>query len=374
MGRYALIIVAGFAVIYGILRLNMNRVATATAAVASERYKYTCAKDLANSAVSWCLYHLGQDSTWRDSSGTLQMYGGTATFQVLTAGVTPDCVTINATGTVYDTTAYVAALVRFGLGTWLLGHTQSVITANSNVKANGNLDIDGRDHPDTPPYNANNVNPGQGVKAIETTSTFNYQGAGNLKLGGTMDSGVDQSLTGNAQYWPPIIRENWSFPNGYPTSPDSVMGGPNNGYPEGTLMQMAMSGLNGSQYVTDPAQLQYPLHGVTYVNLPANQNQWQGVDFGPESEGILVVHNAPHTAEIKSMNGGMFKGVIITDKMSTFHCNMLGVIFTLAPGQGNQGTVIGNGPGWIYYSKQAIKQAIRGAGINTLVAILSYWE
>jgi len=52
---------------------------------------------------------------------------------------------------------------------------------------------------------------------------------------------------------------NWgAFP--FPDTPDKVMGGPSNGFPEGTLKDIALSGASGSQYATDPAAaLSFPL-------------------------------------------------------------------------------------------------------------------
>lgn len=61
------------------------------------------------------------------------------------------------------------------------------------------------------------------------------------------------------------------------------MAGPAMGYPEGTLKQIAMGGVDGSQYVgpdtsppSGPGDLTFPLRGVTYVELGLGQT-WIGV-------------------------------------------------------------------------------------------------
>jgi hypothetical protein len=186
---------------------------------------------------------------------------------------------------------------------------------------------------------------------------------------------VDHPVTNNPSFWPPIIIENtpWQW-GAFPSSPDSVLGGAAAGFPEGTLKAIAMSGLNGSQYVTNPGQLQYPLHGVTYVDLP-NGGIWIGPDFGEEEDpsvGILVVHNVAHDAQVKNSEG-LFKGIMIVDDYIHCHQDVLGIVFNLTPNPPG-GNVIGNSTGWIYFSRQAIRQAIHMMGSDQKVEVLAYWE
>lgn len=369
MGRYALIVVAGFAIIYGIMRLNLNRVSSSTAMLASEKYEYTSAKDLANSATSLCLYNLALDPGWRQGVPSTQMYGGVAQAQVTTVGI--DCVMIASTGTVGDTTAHVNALVKVGGGDMFPGHVQAVISAQTDVGANGDIIIDGRDHLiDPPDFEA--ISPGTGVYAIRTTPENLVERFGSCTLGGTDSLGNDVEPTKDPNVWIQVVDTAFTYANGFPSSPDSVMGGIDNGFPEGTLKEIAQSGYNGSQYVTDPDSLRWPLHGVTYVELP-DWGIWNSVDMGDQSEGILIVHNQGHNALLKNTNGGRFTGIMIVDDYNHCHHDVLGLVFVLTPNP-PWGNVLGNSSGWIYYSRQAIKQAIHESGADPLVDILSYWE
>ncbi len=50
------------------------------------------------------------------------------------------------------------------------------------------------------------------------------------------------------------------------------MGGTSAGFPSGFLKSYAQSGSGGSQYVTNPSSLTYPLTGVTYVEISGTWN------------------------------------------------------------------------------------------------------
>ncbi|MCH8292457.1 hypothetical protein IH992_15300, partial [Candidatus Poribacteria bacterium] len=131
-------------------------------------------------------------------------------------------------------------------------------------------------------------------------------------------------------------------------TPDQLVG-----YSEGYLKIIAkVDKSGGSQYCTDPADLTFPLSGVTYVDLPSGV-PWNAIDFG-NSSGILVVHNATTDAVIKNLNTGTFSGLIIADDMIHVHTTILGAVVTLtsAPSAGNS---IGNGSGDVLYSSEAIQ-------------------
>ena len=141
------------------------------------------------------------------------------------------------------------------------------------------------------------------------------------------------------------------------------------GYAEGALKTIAQSGLNGSQYVTDPANLTFPLSGVTYAELPSG-TPWQAVDFG-NSSGILVVHNATTDAVVKNLNTGTFNGLIIADDLVHIHNTILGAVIALTPTP-SEGNCIGNGNGDVLYSSETI-QAITQDSIGPTVLQRSWF-
>jgi len=227
---------------------------------------------------------------------------------------------------------------------------RGAIVAAGPVKTLGSLTMDGRDHD----IDGNLISK-KGTLGLSTTQTF--QQSGNSKVGGTKDV-VDYSpiKPGN----PAIIEAtNWSAQadwgsGGFPNTPDKVMN-----FSEGTLKAIAQSGQNGSQYVTNPSSLTFPLSGVTYVEL-ASGATWQSMDFG-NSSGILVVHNTATNAIMKNLNGGTFRGLIIADDIVHIHTTIIGAVMNLtsAPSTGN---CIGNGSGSVLYSNEAIGQTTLSIG------------
>jgi len=183
---------------------------------------------------------------------------------------------------------------------------------------------------------------------------------GNSKLGGT-DDGIDYPAMKPAD--PRVIKVLQTYPGGYPTSPDSILGGPAYGYPEGMLKSIAMSGLNGSQYVTDPLMLSYPFSGVTYIELNDAKplNKWLSADV--EGSGILVVHNQSTNALIWNMESGIFKGMIIIDDLIHVHTTVIGAIIVITPNPSG-GNTIGNSQGSVLYSEEAIKFALSQTNIG----------
>ena len=218
---------------------------------------------------------------------------------------------------------------------------RGAIVAAGPVKTLGNLTMDGRDHD----INGNLISK-KGTLGISTTQTFTQSGSSTV--GGTK-SGVDYSPSkpGNAA----IIETHadWSAQGGFPNTSDKVMK-----FSEGTLKAMAQSGKNGSQYVTDPSLLTFPLSGVTYVELAPGAT-WQAIDFGVSS-GILVVHNTATNAIMKNLNGGTFRGLILADDIVHIHTTIIGAVMNLTSAP-SEGTCIGNGSGKVLYSNEAIAAA-----------------
>jgi len=237
-------------------------------------------------------------------------------------------------------------------------------TANGPVGTNGSITIDGRDHDINGSLIAQN-----GTSGVFTAST--YSQGGSSKVGGTDTGGTDHAPAKPGD--PSVIQTNasWDDPSTpevetMPTTPDQVMG-----YPEGTLKTMAQSGVNGSQYVTDPAALHFPLSGVTYVELPPGA-QWIAIDFG-DSSGILVVHNSSGNAVIKNLNAGTFKGLLIADDIVHIHTTIIGAVVSLTTGP-SSGNVIGNGSGQVLFSRKALALAAGGGGSGGRVFPIVSWR
>jgi len=242
---------------------------------------------------------------------------------------------------------------------------RGAVTARWNTDTNGSLTIDGRDHTINGNLILNN-----GTFGVYTEGTY-IQG-GNSKIGGTNLASADHAPKKPGD--PSVIVQN-APANTLPDTPDKVMGGGANGYPEGTLMTIAMSGIGGSQYVTDPALLTYPLSGVTYVELPSG-GVWDTARLG-DSTGIVVVHNGAKNAAIKNLakSGSdacaCFRGLVIADDIVHIHSTITGAVVQLmaAPSEGN---VLGNGNGKVLFSRAALAGA--GALVQKIWPIYSWRE
>ncbi|MBI1926712.1 pilus assembly PilX N-terminal domain-containing protein [Candidatus Poribacteria bacterium] len=228
---------------------------------------------------------------------------------------------------------------------------QSAIASVGPVATLGSLTVDGRNRD----LNVNIIS-NSGTLGISTVAPT-FQQSGGSKVGGTVN-GVDYMPKKSPLPNPAVIQTNanWSF-----RTPDQVVQ-----FAEGTLKTIAQSGRKGSQYVTNPSNLTFPLSGVTYVELApgAAWGDTAGIDF-LNSSGILVVHNAATNAIIKNLNTGSFTGVIMADDLVHIHNRILGGIVALTPAP-SEGNCIGNGTGDVFYSSQAIAAAAVGIGPTVL--------
>lgn len=221
---------------------------------------------------------------------------------------------------------------------------QGGVSSNSPIETKGNLIIDGRNHD----LNGTLVS-NTGIYGVWTTSTLNQSGSS--KIGGTKSStDYAPSKPANSN----TVKTSGSFSGGFPISPDEVFGGSSAGFPDGTIKDFAISGANGSQYVTDPSDLTTPFSGITYVELP-NGETWQSMSIS--GTGVLIVHNANRNAIMKNLNSGTFKGIIIADDIIHVHTSIYGAIISLSSSP-SDGNCIGNGNGSILYSKAAVDQAV----------------
>jgi hypothetical protein len=131
--------------------------------------------------------------------------------------------------------------------------------------------------------------------------------------------------------------------------------------------------MNGSQYVTDPTALTFPLKGITYVELPSN-GIFSPVDFGENSSGLLIVHNQWRNALAENLNGGIFRGLIIADDLLHIHNTILGATFMLTQ-YPRAGYSIGNGTGQMLFSEEAVMKGLEEAQLSAAtIAVLECWE
>ncbi len=254
---------------------------------------------------------------------------------------TDDVLVLTSTGSLGNATSLIETVVRkpvvFPPG------ARAAITTNGPTKTNGTLIIDGRDHD----MNGNLV-ADTGTYGVFSASS--YTQSGNSKVGGTDTGGGGPADHAPAKPGDPsVIEENYS--GTMPTTPDEVMG-----YSAGDLMNMAQ------QHVNDPANLTYPLSGVTYVELPCG-GTWSPANI--DGSGVLVVHNScggggTGDAVIKNLNMGTFKGLLIADDIVHIHTTIIGAVVSLTTGP-SYGNVIGNGNGDVLYSRQALSNAMGGS-------------
>ncbi|MBA4251065.1 MAG: hypothetical protein C0425_06200 [Chlorobiaceae bacterium] len=314
------------------------------------------ANNVAHAGANMALRQLANNSNWRTGFNNLNVMGGRL-------NVTLHDVTFDGQSTILIRSIGIAGLntdeivrdtqlVYVRAGAVAIPTTvRGAITTNNNVRTLGNLVVDGRNY-----SAAGNLLSGTGTFAF--WSTRNIDQGGSSSFGGTSSgSDIVPSSPANAS----IFRENQIFAGGFPSTPDSVLGGTAMGFPPGRLKQIAMSGVNGSQYTTDPRTLTHPLRGVTFVELPSGDN------WGPANitgSGVLVVSNSARNAEIRNINWGPFNGLMIADDVTRIHTDILGglIVLSNAPPSGN---TIGNGNGRIRYSSETIQNAVglvRGFG------------
>ncbi len=386
MGRYALILVVGFGLIIGIIKIGMNRTGSQAGELTAGHNDGITARNAANSVAQLCLYHLSQDDDWNDGYANLHLNSA-----IVNATITElddeeeeeeleglegeegegeeeeeeieDLIRIQIEATCGVAAASVQVLVGQMENEWPAA-VDAGITARCNVSTLGNMLIDGRDHD----WNGNLI-VNNGVEAISTMQSFSR--GGNSQVAGTTDAGADIAPTKTG--WADIVDQSAPWPDGYPATPDQVLGGAAHGYSEGILKSVAQIGDDGSQYVTNPALLHFPLHGVTYVELPSGSS-WLPVNLGCNSEGILIVHNSAGNAVMKNINFGSFHGLIIADDLVHIHTQIIGAVFVLTAGP-SEGNCIGNGSGSIIFSREAVREGIEESDIEDEgMVVVRYWE
>jgi hypothetical protein len=338
MGRVAVILVAGVILIGGIALLSMNQTSTAFIARCVDQYDRAVAHSNAVSVANMAIGSLVRSAGFQEYSSA-RLFDSWVSLDTFRMG--DSLVKVVARGYVpAKDTAVVEALVdiRQSGPSYV---PRATVVARTNFTTRDQLVIDGRDH------NAGGgLIPGTGTLAISTTETFRRRD--NSRIGGTC---AGQDYQPGINYPACLVEEGAVWPNGFPDTPDQIFGGQQAGFPEGRLAEIAHSGVGGSQYVTDPRDLIWPLRSLTYVNLPSSAN-WTNIDFG-QSSGILVVHNAHSSARMGPLRSGRFSGIIIADRIEQIDNQIIGAITLLI-----QASTTWRGQGTILFSREAIESGM----------------
>lgn len=371
-GKALILLIVGIISLSTVTFLNIFQAGDRMAQSSVSSYNANQIKNIAEAAVQMAVRKLIVDTTWRAGYSNLKLMGGNVNLRLAdTVFEGKNVVKVEAFAKVFagseSERSYMASCIykRNVAVTMFPTGIKGSITTNSNITTLGDLVVDGRDHSKT-----GILISGKGSQGVWTTGGLEQKGSSTI--GGTDGTGTDWTPTkpGNDG----VISTSQVYPGGYPGSPDSIMGGPANGYPEGTLKAIAQSGLGGSQYVTNPGDLTYPLRGVTYVEIPPG-SPWNSANI--TGAGILIVHNPSLTAGIYNINTGVFTGILMADDIVRIHNTIIGAVIGLSPNPPS-GNCIGNGTGSILFSREAISAATNLANLispnlNSVNQQILYW-
>lgn len=364
-GRAIIFLVVGVIIISAIILYNIEAASTGIVANFDNAYLSQSAQNLAESGVSMGLRQVANNATWRTGFSMMNFLGGKVSVRAFdTTFSGRQVIAVSATGiTAYNTAQESrASSIAFVPAPLKPVSVKAAITTNAQTKNGGGLLIDGENHTTSGILIA-----GTGIFGLWTTNTLTS--VGSSKIGGTSTGGVDHPPASSPDT--SVIRTGQTYPGGFPTSPDSVMGGTSSGYSEGTLKLIALNGTWGSQYVTDPSTLKYPLAGVTYVELVAG-GTWSPTLSGT---GVLVVHNSTRDGQFKSP-AGAFTGLLVVDDITSLSgVNILGAVVQMTPNP--KSVQIGTSNGSVIYSKQAILNAtsnLNSSGNGSAANVIGWWE
>ncbi len=363
MGKGSLIIVLGASMILSVMNLQLNKSSERAVENMVGYYNMSLARDIANQSISYLLTELADSAQWRVAKPKnipSDLFSGVGAY--------------SATYTIIDTTINLNGVPKEAIKLWvtaLYGEESHVVVVYTDrnfgyvppvvrgaFTADGPLDntisdmqIDGRDYT----WDGTLV-PESGVFGVSSGTAFSN--TKNAMIGGTDVNSQDYAM--NFPHHPAIVEENYGWGGAFPVSPDAALG-----YDNGTLKTLALNGTAGSQYVTDPKNLVYPLRGITYVELAAGVT-WKSANLGENPEGILVISNAGLKARVENIHTKdektAFKGIIIADYMFHIHMDVLGAIVLLSPNQETKKECKGNQGHRVFYSSESIKRATNLAG------------
>jgi hypothetical protein len=356
VGRVAAVLVAGVILIGGIALLSMNKTSTESIARCVDQYDRAVAHSNAVSAANMAIGSLVRTVDFEEYSNA-RLFDSWVSLDTFRMGDSLVKVLARAYVPAKDT-AVVEALVDVRQS-GMSYVPRATVVARTNFTTRDWLVIDGRDHD-----MKGALIPESGTLAISTTERFRRRN--NSEIGGTC---ARRDYQPARNYHPCLVEERAVWANGFPDTPDQIFGGQQAGFPEGRLAEIAKSGAGGSQYVTDPRNLTWPLRSLTYVDLPSSAN-WTNIDFS-ESSGILVVHNTRTSARMRTLRSGQFSGIIIADRIDEIDNQIIGAVTLLI-----QASATWRGWGTILFSHEAIE-----SGLSILVAenlqhphVLSWYE
>lgn len=363
MSRFILILILSSVVSYGIVSFTQNTSIASSTENAVDNYNLTKARNVANSTIQMLMSKVADEMKWRVASPvTKNVFDGVVKYTVTDENFDGEDLIKFTVKAVYNgeekqITAYAKPMDNYPTGVL----TPGAITTNNNVLTLGNITVDGRNHKID-----GTVIPGEGTYGIWTTKTYTNSGASDV--GGTNTSFVDFVPSPTPD--PSIIAQNQSWPGGIiPSTPEEVL----QNLPFNiSLKEYAQSGDYGSQYVTDPDDLKYPLQGVTYVE-PAGK-EWTSANI--QGSGILIVHNNSVNAMLKNTQGN-FTGLIIADDVIHLQSNIIGAVVSLTQNP-STGNTVGLSSGYIKYSKEALANVLmtvrgRNYGFASNRLLIRHW-
>ena len=83
MGRQAIILVVGMAILLGVMRLRLNRIGLGATETSISQYDNLSSLNLANSGIQLALLQLKQEPTWRTGYVNLNLDQGTVDVDIL---------------------------------------------------------------------------------------------------------------------------------------------------------------------------------------------------------------------------------------------------------------------------------------------------
>ncbi|MEJ2193739.1 MAG: hypothetical protein P8X73_02630 [Ignavibacteriaceae bacterium] len=343
MGRYIMILVLGAIITYSITNISLNQKTSQGTQNSVDYYSYNIAHNIANSIIDVILIRLANNVNYRITSPTTeQINGGYVTYTVQSDSLDgEDLIKIVASSKYNGVTKSITVHAKKP-PSLEIDPNLMCITANSDVRITANFFVDARDH-----TTDGVLIPQQGSFAL--WSTKDIVTIGNIEAGGTFDS-VDYTPQDPPN--PAVIAKNQVWPGGFPTTIEELI----SNYPAWgqSLKDFAKTGINGSQYVTDPNYLIFPLRGVTYVDPPP-EYIWSNKELS--GNGFLIVHNESGDAALKNATGS-FKGLIAADEIINLHSSVIGAIASLSAFPKVNNYVFGNSDGTVIYSKEAIRDAL----------------
>lgn len=373
-GRALIIVVTGIIITTSILLYNISASSNNIVANFNSYFLRQSAQNMAQSGVNMALRKLTVDRTYRAGFPLTSLFGGKVRVDMWNTkfnGI-DSAIAIRSIGYAeYNTTLQrVDTTIAYAFYPPIIVPTvvKSLLTMNGTTTGTGNIVLDAREHD-----LQGNVIASTGTNAI--WSTGNFTPSGSLTWGGT-GAGIDYPVhTPTPLLDTGFVKTGQPYPGGFPSSPDSALGGPRSGFSEGTLMAVAKSGINGSQYVTDPSKLIFPLSGVTYVEMPTNspKNTWSSAKI--RGSGILVVHNSANNATADNLEtppGEIFRGIVVADDLKNMHLDILGAVVSMT--KNPSASIIGNGNARLLYSGQAVKNAVSFLANGSEMHVLGWWE